>query len=284
MNGSLPPISRLTRATRSAQAAATFLPVATDPVKATPSTRGVAHDRRAHVARAGDQVDDARRQVVEARGEHQGRERRELRGLADHRVPRRQRRRQLPGEQQQRVVPGDDAADHADRLLHDQRELAGLDRGDHPPGEVAPDLGVVVEAGRGPARPRRSSRPAACRPRASSPQRARRSAPAAVSRPRAASRRAPPPASDAHSRAASRAAAIAASSCSASAVPTEATSPRYRDSQRRGAPITRDLLAVDEHPGLEARPCPDRIDELRRAGSDVGPVRCRRASQSHCEQ
>ena len=39
MKGSLPPISRLTRAIRSMQAWATFLPVATEPVKATPSTR-----------------------------------------------------------------------------------------------------------------------------------------------------------------------------------------------------------------------------------------------------
>jgi hypothetical protein len=37
MNGSLPPISRFTRAIRSIHAAATFLPVSTDPVKATPS-------------------------------------------------------------------------------------------------------------------------------------------------------------------------------------------------------------------------------------------------------
>ncbi len=40
MNGSLPPISRFIRATRWAQAAATFLPVATEPVNATPSMRG----------------------------------------------------------------------------------------------------------------------------------------------------------------------------------------------------------------------------------------------------
>ena len=37
MNGSLPPISRFTRAIRSMQAAATFFPVSTEPVKATPS-------------------------------------------------------------------------------------------------------------------------------------------------------------------------------------------------------------------------------------------------------
>ena len=40
MKGSFPPISRLTRAMRSTQACATLLPVATEPVKATPSTRG----------------------------------------------------------------------------------------------------------------------------------------------------------------------------------------------------------------------------------------------------
>ncbi len=37
------------------------------------------------------------------------------------------------------------------RLLDHQGELGGLDRGDHPPGRVPPDLRVVVEAGRGPA-------------------------------------------------------------------------------------------------------------------------------------
>ena len=39
MNGSLPPISRFMRATRVAHAAATLLPVSTEPVKATPATR-----------------------------------------------------------------------------------------------------------------------------------------------------------------------------------------------------------------------------------------------------
>ena len=39
MNGSLPPISRFTRATRSAHATATRLPVSTDPVNAMQSTR-----------------------------------------------------------------------------------------------------------------------------------------------------------------------------------------------------------------------------------------------------
>ena len=42
MKGSLPPISRLIRAMRSAHTAAIFLPVSTEPVKATPSTRSSA--------------------------------------------------------------------------------------------------------------------------------------------------------------------------------------------------------------------------------------------------
>jgi hypothetical protein len=42
MNGSLPPISRLIRATRSAQTRAIFFPVSTEPVKATQSTRSSA--------------------------------------------------------------------------------------------------------------------------------------------------------------------------------------------------------------------------------------------------
>jgi hypothetical protein len=39
MNGSLPPISRFIRATRTAHADATFFPVSTEPVKATPPMR-----------------------------------------------------------------------------------------------------------------------------------------------------------------------------------------------------------------------------------------------------
>jgi hypothetical protein len=42
MNGSLPPISRFIRATRWAHVTATFFPVATEPVNATPSMRSSA--------------------------------------------------------------------------------------------------------------------------------------------------------------------------------------------------------------------------------------------------
>jgi hypothetical protein len=130
----------LIRATRSTAARATFLPVSTEPVKAMQS-----------IPSCGQQVDGSGRQRREALGEHQGRERRQLRRLADGGVARGQGRPELPAEQQQRVVPRDDAADHAERLLEHERKLRGLDRRDHPSGRVASDLGVVVEAGRGPA-------------------------------------------------------------------------------------------------------------------------------------
>lgn len=88
--------------------------------------------------------------MVEAFGQGQGRERRQLRVLADDRVPRRECRRGLPGEQQQRIVPWHDAADHAERVHDDERELSRLDRWDDPTGRVAADLGVVVEGGGAP--------------------------------------------------------------------------------------------------------------------------------------
>ena len=72
MNGSLPPISRLTRATRSAHTEAIRLPVATEPVNATHSIRSSATSARADVAVAGDDIHDPGREVVEARGEPRG--------------------------------------------------------------------------------------------------------------------------------------------------------------------------------------------------------------------
>ena len=67
-------------------------------------------------------------------GEEQRGERGELGGLEHHRVAHRQRGRDLPGQHQQREVPGDDLPDHADR---------------HPVGQLAlhqlRPAGVVVE-------------------------------------------------------------------------------------------------------------------------------------------
>ncbi len=150
MNGSLPPISRLTRASREAQAAATRLPVATEPVKATQSTSSCSLIAAPTSPAPAIRLTTPGRQVVEERRQLQGRERRHLRRLADDGAPGRQRRRHLPAEQEQRVVPGDDAADHAEGVLDHERQLRRLDRRDHPAGAVAADLGVVVERRRAP--------------------------------------------------------------------------------------------------------------------------------------
>ena len=105
----------------------------------------VGDDRLADLPGAREDVDHAGREVLEAFGQRERRERRQLGRLGDDRVPGGERRRDLPRQQQQRVVPGDDAADDAHRLLEDEGELRRLDRRDHPAREVAPELGVVVE-------------------------------------------------------------------------------------------------------------------------------------------
>ena len=196
MNGSLPPSSRLTRATRSAQTPAIRLPRLDRAGERDAVDALVADDRLAHVARAGEQVDDAGRQVVEAGRERERRQRRQLRRLADGRVAGGERGRELPREQQQRVVPGDDAARRR-RSAPSARARAASTRstGSRGRAKLRPDLGVVVERGRRPADLVRVLEPAACRPRASSARRARRCARGAGSRPRAAARRARPPAS-----------------------------------------------------------------------------------------
>ena len=151
MNGSLPPISRFTRAIRSMQAAATFFPVSTEPVNATPSIPSCEEIAPPTSPAPGDDVHGARRHVVEDVGDRERGERRHLGRLADRRVARGKRGGELPGQKKQRVVPWDDAADHAEGVLDDERELRRLDRRDHAPGGVAADLGVVVEGGRAPA-------------------------------------------------------------------------------------------------------------------------------------
>ena len=190
MNGSLPPISRFTRATRSAQATATRLPVSTEPVKAMQSTRSsrtiASPTSPAPATRfttpAGRCSKHGASMSVESGVSSEG--------LQTVVLPAASAGRELPREQQQRVVPGHDAADDAHRLLDDQRQLGGLDRRDHAAGVVAADLGVVVEHGGGPADLVGVLDAAACRPRASSSRRARPCGRACGWRPRAASRRA----------------------------------------------------------------------------------------------
>ena len=84
----------------------------------------VRDERRARRAVAGDDVDDARRELGLAAhiGEEERRQRRRLRGLQHDRVARCERRRDLPGEHQQREVPGDDLAGDAERLRLPVRE------------------------------------------------------------------------------------------------------------------------------------------------------------------
>jgi hypothetical protein len=114
--------------------------------------RGVADERLAGLGAAGDHVDHARGQVGEAALDPVQRDqRRQLAGLDDDRVARGQRRRELPGEQQQWEVPGDDGPDDAVGLLEHQVELrARLAAGHDATAGVAPELGVVAQGGGGP--------------------------------------------------------------------------------------------------------------------------------------
>ena len=87
---------------------------------------GVAHEARAgRLAVAEDHVQHALRQVLGRElGEPRGRQRRLLGGLQHDRVAGRQRRADLPDRHHQRVVPGRDLADDADRLAADHRRVA----------------------------------------------------------------------------------------------------------------------------------------------------------------
>jgi hypothetical protein len=111
----------------------------------------VHHQRLADVRAAGEQAHHPVREAAERLGQPQRRQRRVRRGLDDHGVAGREGRGELPGQQEQRIVPGHDRGHHPDRLLEHQRELPLLDRRDHPPALVAAELGVVGEGVGGPA-------------------------------------------------------------------------------------------------------------------------------------
>ena len=101
----------------------------------------VGDERHPDLARARDDVDDARRQVGLAAdvGEEQGAERRRRRRLEDDRVAGGEGRGDLPGEHQQREVPRDDLGGDAERL----RDAAG-----ERVLELVRPAGVVPEVGR----------------------------------------------------------------------------------------------------------------------------------------
>jgi hypothetical protein len=101
---------------------------------------------------AGDDVDDAGRQVGEAAFDPlEGDERGELGGLDDHGVAGRERRGELPRQQEQRVVPRHDGTDDAIGLLEHEVELgARVGGGDDASDAVASELGVVAQRGERP--------------------------------------------------------------------------------------------------------------------------------------
>ena len=84
--------------------------------------------RRARFITAGNDIDDARRQASfsDDLSEEQGGKRCVGRGFDDHGVAGRQCRRDLPGQHQQREVPGDDLTDHAQRLIVAQLSVQQL--------------------------------------------------------------------------------------------------------------------------------------------------------------
>ena len=103
-----------------------------------------------------------------SRRQHQGGERRELRGLGHDLRSRPPAPGQLPGQQQQRVVPGHDRSQTPIGSFRTSASCVDSIERDDPAREVAPHLGVVVEGRRRPAHLVGASRPAACRPRGSS--------------------------------------------------------------------------------------------------------------------
>ena len=118
MLAALPPSSRVTFLSVPATVRAIALPTSVEPVNATLSTSGCSTSARPVVAGAGDDVDDARRQVglLADLGEQQRGQRRGLGRLEHDGVAAGQRRRDLPRQHQQREVPRDDLAGDAERL------------------------------------------------------------------------------------------------------------------------------------------------------------------------
>ena len=117
------------------------LPTSVEPVNAILSTAD-STSAAPGLAVAGDDVDDARRQLGLAQdvAEEERRERRRLGRLEHDRVPGGERRRELPRQHQQREVPRDDLPRDAERPRRAVRERVL---------ELVGPAGVVEEVGRG---------------------------------------------------------------------------------------------------------------------------------------
>src|SRR5215204_5834545 len=146
MNGSFPPSSRFAGMRRSAAAILTLRPVSWLPVNATMSTPGCRTSMEPTLAGPVQNLQQPLGQLMHEFSEAPRSERRILGRLQKHRVPRGERRGDLPGREQQRIVPGYDAGHRPDGFLHDESELLRLDRRRQVPDGVACDLTVVVKA------------------------------------------------------------------------------------------------------------------------------------------
>ena len=107
----------------------------------------VSHEGLTRLAVAGDDGDHPGGEMIEARSHPlEGGKGRQLAGLDDDGVARRQRGCQLPRQQEQRIVPGHDRAHHPVRLLDHQVELgARLRARQHASAPVAGQLRVVAQ-------------------------------------------------------------------------------------------------------------------------------------------
>ena len=141
MLAALPPSSRVSALSVPATPLAIRLPISVEPVNATLSTPGWVTSAIPISPGPGDDVDDAGRQVGLAAdvGEEERGQRRRGGGLEDDRVARREGRRDLPGEHQQREVPRDDLGGDAERPGDPARERVL---------ELVRPAGVVPEVGR----------------------------------------------------------------------------------------------------------------------------------------
>ena len=143
----LPPSSRVTRFTWSAQPAMICLPTSVEPVKQTLRTSGWVTKRCPTTDPwPGSTVNTPSGSPASSAelGEPDRRQRRDLGRLEHHGVAGRERRSETPAGDRHREVPRHDHADHAERLAERDVDAAG-DR-DLPAEEPLGRRGVVVEA------------------------------------------------------------------------------------------------------------------------------------------
>ena len=132
--GAWPPSSSEMRFICAAAPWASILPTSVEPVKVSLRTAGLARNSSpigVGIER-GDEIGDARRDagVVQHPEDRDRAKRRRLGRLEHDGAARGQRRRDLARDHRDRIVPGRDRADHADRLAQHQEALVAARRGD----------------------------------------------------------------------------------------------------------------------------------------------------------